>query len=656
MNTADNLVLNIVQILLKLCQNTGSRNDRIHQKSSFCAWFILNEICVNACRRFLLLCSHCSVVFAAIPNLKCIQNKVYRAKKKNVAGVKLETRLELIHFCRNLSLPSEDICRQISSNPSANDVKSLMSQKYIYVPQNGFKVDGACFTGPRQIRWMQQLLDKDDHFVLHMDGKFKLHHGVWMLITLGTHCLREIGTTKASGLCTTFVPLIYLFCKDHETTAACAMLSAALTLVTVRCFGKKLQPGALMSDHSDGIRSGMLSEWPRVPHGQCWPHIRRKLGEGAFCSKKHPLYEVLPDHFTAIHLAQSPQMRELLLREIGKQWDALPEKWNLRSFWNEYCVEPWNNWSLCSFDCMLCTPSQQAQESWHRSILQSKIPGMFKGSTEHVMQVSLPELIDMDATYIPDNLLFHVSRVPQKILDQAMCYVPYQTRCIHVQTENVAPNEVFTFFILREKPFDYRLIVKYQSMLKGVMPTRSNKLSKLIDILFSVHVVQFDKDVPGRRAVPCDLNPACLVCSCKYSRNVGICAHILLINHWLGNIKLEELCGSLVGEKRKRGGFNKGTRPALSREDSTRSTSHKSTNTTAVTPPASSLLTADSSLANARLSATDPTDPLQILLRDRRERIAEEARIRERVEREMSAVMDTGIRVNRALQEGFQGA
>ena len=47
---------------------------------------------------------------------------------------------------------------------------------------------------------------------------------------------------------------------------------------------------------------------------------------------------------------------------------------------------------------VLTTANQpaQAQESWHRSILQAKIPGMFKGSTDHVFKVAMPSLIEID--------------------------------------------------------------------------------------------------------------------------------------------------------------------------------------------------------------------------------------------------------------------
>ena len=108
------------------------------------------------------------------------------------------------------------------TNPSANEIVALMDKEYLCIPQQAaaFQVDGACFTGPTQIKWIEQLLKLAKKFTLHMDGKYKLHHGVWILITLGTHCLKVGGKTQVTKLSTTFVPLVYLFCKNHESTGA----------------------------------------------------------------------------------------------------------------------------------------------------------------------------------------------------------------------------------------------------------------------------------------------------------------------------------------------------------------------------------------------------------------------------------------------------
>ena len=66
-------------------------------------------------------------------------------------------------------------------------------------------------------------------------------------------------------------------------------------------------------------------------------------------------------------------------------------------------VAPWDNWSLGLFDCMLCKTSQQTHESWHKQLMQTRIPDMFKGSTEHVIHVAIPKLVKMDASLLPDK-------------------------------------------------------------------------------------------------------------------------------------------------------------------------------------------------------------------------------------------------------------
>jgi hypothetical protein len=351
------------------------------------------------------------------------------------------------------------------------------------------------------------------------------------------------------------------------------MLSKALNIVSQRCFGKKLKPGALVSDHSSGCRAGMLAEWPETPHGQCWPHIRRKFGEGAFCSKKHPHFEVIPSHLEAIHFSESKEMRDFMMMEVGKVWDSWPQKWRLNGFWDEYCVSPWDNWSIGLFDCMLCTPSQQAQESWHKQIMQSRIPGMFKGSTEHVMHVALPQLVSMDAALIPDELLFHVPSIPGPMLTKAVWYTKQKATHLHISVDDDSDKTVYTFYVLSasrpcrktHKAVDSLLVSRYNALLMGERPRGLTQLSSFMDVARALHIVQYAEDTP-RRAVECQYNPCELVCSCKACRHVGICSHVLAVNHWLGELDICQLAGSISGGKRQRGGYNKGVRPALTPE------------------------------------------------------------------------------------------
>ena len=54
----------------------------------------------------------------------------------------------------------------------------------------------------------------------------------------------------------------------------------------------------------------------------------------------------------------------------GELWDKWGEM--MDRFWTSYCAvgSGWDCWSIGLFDCVLCTPSQQAQESWHKQILR----------------------------------------------------------------------------------------------------------------------------------------------------------------------------------------------------------------------------------------------------------------------------------------------
>jgi hypothetical protein len=587
---------------------------------------------------------------------------VFRMKKERVARLQISTRFELLQYCQHRRLPAKPTLQQILLHPESQGAIDFWNSSYFYIPQNAatYSVDGACFTGPKQIRWMEQLLDRPNQFVLHMDGKHKLHHGSWVLITLGTHCLRVEGETVIE-LSTTFIPLVYLFCLNHESTGACAMLSNALHIVTSRLFNKKVRPGALMSDHSDGVRSGMLSEFD-APHGQCWPHISRKFREGHFCSRKHPLFEQTKLHLDAIHQAHSAGMRDLFTVEMGKLWDALPAKWSLHSFWNEYFVQPWNNWSIGLFDCMLCTPSNNVQESWHYHMRTLKIPGMFKGSTEHVLHVALPQLISMDGFIIPDELTFHVPCVPPRILQSALWYVS------HKGTHFASSGD--TFYILSRssgsmKKLDQLLIQRYESLVEGQRPNFVTKLDKMIEIASSVNALHYAVNT-NRTCVQCEYNGAEVVCSCKTSRHIGICEHILAVNHFLGHLDLVHLLGDIRGGKRKRGGFNRGTRPALVREDPPRARVKAKISPSPASVARASAATVARASAAAYLPTTPPPLPgtsqsdeeineLQLLLQEKRAQMAEEARMRIRVNKEMSVLMDTGIRVNRGLQEGFRG-
>ena len=63
---------------------------------------------------------------------------------------------------------------------SSSAASSSTLRRVINVPMDCARYDteGMCFTGPMQVQWIGQLLQRPHQFVLHADGKHKLHHGL----------------------------------------------------------------------------------------------------------------------------------------------------------------------------------------------------------------------------------------------------------------------------------------------------------------------------------------------------------------------------------------------------------------------------------------------------------------------------------------------
>ena len=91
---------------------------------------------------------------------------------------------------------------------------------------NPLIVQGVPFTTLKSIDWLGQLLTRGMKYALHCDGTRRLHHGVWMLITLGCTSL-EWNYRKVKHVLS-FRPLVYLFCKQQETVPAVEILVLAL--------------------------------------------------------------------------------------------------------------------------------------------------------------------------------------------------------------------------------------------------------------------------------------------------------------------------------------------------------------------------------------------------------------------------------------------
>ena len=210
-------------------------------------------------------------------------------------------------------------------------------------------------------------------------------------------------------------------------------------------------------------------------------------------------------------------------------------------------------------------------QAWHRVLLTGRIPGMFKGSTEHSLQVGLPQLVRMDGLLSPDELCFDVPAIPKGMLEKAKWYVEHQLKYIKPDKDN--DGDTMFYVLAKDNPGKYTQITNqllrcYNAAVRGEKDKAVKTLDYLRDVCFSLHVVMPAQEEWG---VPkCEGNPAELECiGCKGFKHVGICSHVLACNHILKKFNVRYQLMELSKKKKKgvSGGYWKGVRPALTREE-----------------------------------------------------------------------------------------
>jgi hypothetical protein len=573
--------------------------------------------CITYVSQMYLSCIPRAFLFAGVPTLKMLQGRAKEMKRAKTVAVQLEQLIDLKNLALRyfqtmpepltlmppsgtqlaaqqtaaaaLPLAGPPSGTQLAAQQTAAAVLPLVGssssaasgstvRRVINVPMDCAKYDteGMCFTGPMQVQWIGQLLQRPQQFVLHADGKHKLHHGRWVLMTLGTHYLRY--DAERDQLSTSFAPLMYLMSKQVESGSevhlgSANMLIDALNVLAVQVFGQEMKPGACVSDHCDAYRNAFKIGFPNAELLQCWPHISRKFQEGEYVSTTWEHFDEAKGDLYALHLARSPEMWELLVAECGKRWD----KWGggkMNTFWNSNCIAPWSNWYMGRADVVFCTPSQNAQESWHRDILRSKIPGMFRGSTETVFMVALPQLIIMDGILMPTVLPFSVPAIPKAMLVKALYYINNQETHVRIFQEERA--DQYSYYVLKKdneygaKNITSKLIELFEAARGGVKDTRIKDHATLLAVCDALHVVGPPAD--GQSVLPCEGNPCGFDCkACKAFKQVGICSHVLTINHILTRFnvrfQLKEIQTKALLKKAGRMGNNrKAPVPALQRE------------------------------------------------------------------------------------------
>ena len=131
---------------------------------------------------------HCSCVvmhnntcYAGLPSITHLQ-AVRRELVRQDKTLGLNTFNDILSWSQDHCLP-----------PTAEGVADLVVDKAYVVPLDYLSYPGGqgiVLTSMVQIQWIKQLVNEvPAYYAFHIDGKHKLHHGKWMLITLGTHSL-----------------------------------------------------------------------------------------------------------------------------------------------------------------------------------------------------------------------------------------------------------------------------------------------------------------------------------------------------------------------------------------------------------------------------------------------------------------------------------
>lgn len=120
------------------------------------------------------------------------------------------------------------------------------------VEYEGFEeVDAVVLTMKVQMLWLEQCVRNRHETMVHMDGKYKLHHGGWLLVTLGCHCLRY--DRKQRRVTHTFRPFVYMFVKQKESGPSIHLGLHCINLICLRFFDGPYVPGCGVADHGPGV-------------------------------------------------------------------------------------------------------------------------------------------------------------------------------------------------------------------------------------------------------------------------------------------------------------------------------------------------------------------------------------------------------------------
>lgn len=414
-------------------------------------------------------------------------------------------------------------------------------------------VEAIFLTCWKFVNWLSQLASGLQVYVaLHIDGKHKMHHGKWIFIALGIHCLNFDNNRKK--YVHSFRPLLFMLCKQIETVESITMMLDVIfrsnrLLIEIassepshwqalkemcahfdfdfdKCGFK-----ANVYDHSSGFMSGLRE--PGRMEVTCWPHIKGiKLSSG-YIPKSHQHFDEVLHHATMVHLAHSEGWKDVLIELIGAIWDiwaALREDpgGHLTTFWESYFVAPWSNWTVgenMHIPCLL--PSNQMVEAFFRCCVQAcGGKAQLRGSTRKVVQMLVPKIMEDQDLMRPDRLCFQIDYISENLMVKArvLAAPPGETgnhrtmgmrivfKSKNIIIGNDAEGRFRCAYVLRKqqkyKALTFELLAKYEEYNHGysdgswasLPKTRHNlkildkELEKRIEVMNAVYKVTPSRD------------------------------------------------------------------------------------------------------------------------------------------------------------------
>ena len=462
---------------------------------------------------------------AVIPKLSSFQNYTRKLKVARVAGVIVKYYSEMQEWASKHELPT-----------TLDEVEPFVTYAVPFDAEKFNDVEAVVLTMHVQINWIGILVHLEFYYCCHIDGKHKLHHGDWMLITFGTHSIHQVGKQIRH----TFRPLIYMFVKQQESSSSIFLGLTCCNLIATRFFQKPFAPKVGIADHGPGILSGFKRMWPDGVLLGCYPHITWHLTHGMLLPKQHPLFEEACTTVPIMHLCETPGMWNVLLDGLAREWGD--DDADINKLWDSIFVEPRDNWYIgYNTDTPLTYPSQQTQENWHLHGVMGALRRELGASTETLLEKSLPKIMSLDAALKADELTFSIPRswLPTPMYKKAAKALADPAKYVKVVDSTDPPdadgNIRRWYYVLSQSQTKYTsisatLISQYEDLRRGFKPSNTaGKFTRCVEIMQALHKVE-ELDPKDPRIVPVKANPCSLRCHiCKAFAMLGICHHILVV-------------------------------------------------------------------------------------------------------------------------------